>query len=193
MLVYRKTKSNFIFGVDWHYLYAQKVKENDVFSNITTKDGFAINEQGQNASVRVNQRGHSYNFKFGKLFPTPLSNKNSGILMMANIGYLQHKLRIDDVGGLTPQLRGDYKKGYDKLTGGFSVGGFLGYLYMSDNRYLNFYGGIEYYFASTQSLRGYNYNSMNVDNQKRKDILAGLRIGIILPIYDKNPNEFYYY
>lgn len=191
--VYRKTGKNFIFGIDWHYLYAQNVKENNIFDNISNSDGFLINEQGQNASVRINQRGNSFNLKAGKIFPTPLSNKNSGILFMANIGYLQHKLRIDDVGNLSPQIRGNYRKGYDRLTGGLAIGGFLGYIYMSNSRYLNFFGGIEYFYASTKSLRGYNYDTMSPDNQRRKDILAGLRIGIILPIYEKNPNEFYFY
>jgi len=190
---YRKTKKNFIFGVDWYFLFAQKVKEQDMFSNILTGDGFFINENGQNASVRLYQRGHSFNAKFGKIFPFGKLNKNSGILFLLNGGWLQHKIKIEDLGSLTPALSKEYKKGYDRLTGGINVGFFAGYVFMSDNRYFNFFGGIEGYYANTKSLRTWDFQKNKYDDTKRKDALLGLKVGIILPLYKRATNAFYIY
>ena len=65
-------------------------------------------------------------------------------------------------------------------------------MYLSDNRLLNFYFGIEGYQAFTQSVRKLNYDTGLPDTKKRLDMLYGLRFGWILPLYKKTPNEFYY-
>jgi len=190
---YRKTKKNFVFGVDWYFIFAQKVKEQDMFSSVLNSDGFFIDENGQNASVRLYQRGHCFNAKIGKIFPIGRPNKNSGLLFLLNGGWLQHKIKIEDLGNLTPALNKEYKKGYDRLAGGLNVGFFAGYIFMSDNRYFNFFGGVEGYYANTKSLRSWDFQKMKYDDSKRKDVLLGLKVGIILPLYKRATNAYYIY
>jgi hypothetical protein len=182
-----------VFGVDWYFIFAQKVKEQDMFSSVLNSDGFFIDENGQNASVRLYQRGHCFNAKIGKIFPIGRPNKNSGLLFLLNGGWLQHKIKIEDLGNLTPALNKEYKKGYDRLTGGLNVGFFAGYIFMSDNRYFNFFGGVEGYYANTKSLRSWDFQKMKYDDSKRKDVLLGLKVGIILPLYKRATNAYYIY
>jgi len=107
-------------------------------------------------------------------------------------GYMQHKINIYDVGKNVPQLNNDFKKGYDRLTGGFGLNQFIGYLHLSNNKIANFYAGFEFNQAFTKGMRGYQYDLMKEDNIKRTDIQIGFRIGWILPLY-KRLNEYYYY
>jgi hypothetical protein len=107
-------------------------------------------------------------------------------------GYFQSKIKLYDAQQKIAAVKGDLVYGYDRLSSGFSVTQFLGYMYLSDNRLLNFYFGIEGYQAFTQSVRKLNYDTGLPDTKKRLDMLYGLRFGWILPLYKKTPNEFYY-
>jgi hypothetical protein len=64
---------------------------------------------------------------------------------------------------------------------------------MSDNRYFNFFGGVEGYYANTKSLRSWDFQKMKYDDSKRKDVLLGLKVGIILPLYKRATNAYYIY
>ena len=110
---------------------------------------------------------------------------------MIGAGYMQHKINIYDVGKSLPQLKGDLKKGYDRLTGGFACTQFLGYLYLSENRMANFYAGFEFNEGFTKGLRGLQYDTMASDAAKRTDVQIGFRVGWILPLY-KRIKDFYY-
>ena len=88
-------------------------------------------------------------------------------------------------------LTDEMKKGYDRLSNGISVGGFAGYLYLSNNRRINFFTGIDYLYTRTVNRRGYNYDEMSYDSEKRDDILFGVRFGWIIPIYRRVAQEFY--
>ena len=114
---------------------------------------------------------------------------------MFNIGagLLQHHIRIENKDNNTPPVLDEYKKGYDKLTNGLSTREFIGYQYLSNKNILNFYAGFEFYQAWTECRRDYNFDTMEEDNTKRNDYLFGVRVGWILPLYQKAPNEYYYY
>jgi hypothetical protein len=43
------------------------------------------------------------------------------------------------------------------------------------------------------SRRDYDFDIMGYDDTKRKDFLGGIRVGWILPLYQKAPEKFYYY
>lgn len=187
-----KTKKNWIYGIQYSYLFGEKIYENNILDNLRNNDGWIINRNGQEAIIRMFERGHSYMGKFGRLFNVMAPNPNSGFFVTLGAGYLHHKIRIDNVGNDVPQLNKEFKKGYDRLTGGFAVHGFAGYLFLSNSRLTNFYVGVELTQAWTQSLRSFNYDTMQADTQKRLDQLTGFRIGWIIPIYKKSPREFYY-
>ncbi len=83
------------------------------------------------------------------------------------------------------------KKGYDRLSNGIGFTQSVGYLFLSNNRIANFFAGIEMNEAFTKNRRDFNYDQMKKDNQLRTDLLFGIRIGWILPLYKKAPKEFY--
>lgn len=187
-----KTKSQWIFALDWSFMFAEKVRNEDqILSNITTSEGFVIDKTGVFANIHFRQRGFYAALKGGRVFNTRYGNPNSGILVMASLGLLQHKIRIEVHENTAPQLDGDYIKGYDKLTAGPGGSLFLGYLHFSDNKLTNFTVGAEYTFASTKSLRDYDFVLMKKDDTIRRDQLFTLRLSWIIPFYARAPKEFY--
>jgi hypothetical protein len=188
-----KSKKNYLFELEANFLFGGDVKEDNIFQDIATPSGHLINQLGQLAEIRLYQRGLYSSFRIGKLFNFFGPNPNSGIFILAGAGFLQHKIRIENLGNNTPQVMGDYKKGYDRLTNGFAINQFVGYMYLSNNRLLNFYGGAEFIQAWTQNRRSINFDSMEKDDTKRQDLLSGIRIGWIIPLYKKMPQKYYYY
>jgi hypothetical protein len=188
-----KTKKNWVLGIDGNFIFSQNVKELDLFSNIATSQGMLIQHNGMLATISFFQRGFLSSLKAGKIFPVFGPNKNSGIMVLGSGGLLQHKIRIHNPGNQVPQIQGDYKKGYDRLTNGFAASGFLGYMYLSNNRLYNFFAGVEFVHAWTQSRRDIDFDTMIKDETKRRDILYGAKVGWIIPIYKKMPQRYYYY
>ena len=179
-------EGNFIFG---HYLK----NYGSILSNISTKDGQIIDQNGVFASLAISERGYSFFLKAGHLIPLAGPNPNSGLILMAGGGMLQHKYRIENSDNAAPQLRGDYKKGYDHLCNGPAVTEFIGYQYIGNDKKINFFAGLEFIQAWTQSRRAYYFNEMKVPDEKRFDMLSGIKLGWIVPLYRKTGHEFYYY
>lgn len=189
--IFYKTKSNFLFGIEGNYFFGNTVKE-DVLGSFRNQDGTIINNTGVPATIRIFERGFNLFAEAGKIIPISTKNKNSGFLALAGIGYLQHKIKFYNPARDVAQLAGTKYKGYDRLSGGIAFSGFVGYFYLSKNKLANFYLGIESIYGITNGLRGYQYDLMQEDNKKRIDGLTGLRVGWILPLYKRTPQEFYY-
>ncbi|MBL7902387.1 MAG: hypothetical protein JNK73_10355 [Bacteroidia bacterium] len=187
-----KTHKNWILGVEASYLFGGTVKE-DVLEQLTNPDGFVTDNEGYPANLRITQRGLILGLTFGKVIPIFKSNANSGLMITIGAGYLQHKVHIYDASQRVASIAGDLIKGYDRFTSGISVSQFIGYLHMGRKRLSNFYAGFEFYEAFTQSVRKLNYSTGLPDTAKRNDILMGFRIGWILPLYKKAPDDFYVY
>jgi len=187
-----KTRSNWLLGADYSYLFGNKIKESGILDSIKTQSGFIIDANGQYAETRMFERGFSASVKLGKLFPYLGPNKNSGFVGIISFGMLQHKIRIEDIGNRSPQLSKEYRKGYDRLTNGFAISEFVGYLLLSNNRMINVFGGFEFTQAFTQSRRSFNFDTMERDSKQRLDYLSGIRVGIILPLYKRGPMDYYY-
>ncbi len=190
-----KLKSNFIFEFNANYIFGSNLKGDatHLFDSIETANGEIINEYGEFAKLRTFERGFFVGARLGKVFPICKKNPNSGILFMLGGGFLQHKIRIENDGNNVPQILGDYKKGYDKLCYGFSSTEFIGYMFFSKSQLMNFYAGIELYQGFTKSGRSYDYALMKKDTQKRLDLLTSIKVGWVIPIYRRVPDEFYYY
>jgi hypothetical protein len=190
-----KTKKNWIWGVDWTFTFSpqSQVKESlDLFDSINTTNGNVVDANGEYATLLFYERGWTSTLKFGKLFPIWGQNKNSGICLLSGLGYMQHKIRIEDKFNRTPQLTKEYRKGYDRLSSGFMLSQFVGYLYLGNSRLLNFYAGFEVMAGFTKNRRSFNFDTMEQDTKQRIDIYLGPRLGFILPLYKKMPNDFYY-
>jgi hypothetical protein len=188
-----KNKTNWIFALENAFIFGNQIKENQILKNISTQEGYVIAANGQIAEVNLYQRGFFSHARFGRLFSFFAPNVNSGFYATVGIGFLQHKIRIDNVGNTAPQLSQEYKKGYDRLTSGLMISEFLGYSFLSNNRRVNFFAGFEFMQAFTKNKREYNYDLMEYQVQNRKDFLSGIRIGWVIPLYKKLPNDFYYY
>ena len=105
---------------------------------------------------------------------------------------MMHKIRIESLYDAVPQLEGDYRKGYDKLTTGFSSMQFIGYLYQANVRLLKFYAGFEFTQGFTQNVRNYNFDTGGPENDSRIDLQYGFKVGWILPISHRTKSEYYY-
>jgi hypothetical protein len=189
-----KFKSNLIAGLEGGFIFSENVKnESQYLKMIGTADGNVISEAGTFAGVFFHQRGFNIGARFGGIIPAFGPNQNSGILLMGGAGMLQHKIRIEVDENNAPQLRDDYKKGYDRLTNGPSISQFIGYVHFDNDRTINFKIGLEFTQAWTQSRRPYDFDRMEPDTQKRFDSLWGIRLGWVLPLYKRAPREYYYF
>ncbi len=189
-----KTRKNFFYGLQWSYLFGEQLRETGIFDSISTSGGFIIDKEGKFADVRIFERGFTLHASGGKIFNQFLSpNKNSGILLTGGVGYMQHKLRIYDNGARAPQLSKEYLKGYDRLTSGVMFSEFIGYWFMSESRYVNFFAGFEFYQGFTKSRRSWDYDLMRADTENRVDLLYGFRAGWVIPLYHRNTEKYSYY
>ena len=186
-----KTKKNWIFGIESNYMFGRKVKE-DVTIQLKNSDGFVVDNEGYPADLRVTERGLGLRLLGGKVFKVLNANPNSGLMVTIGFGYLQHKINLYDAQQKIAAIKGDRKYGYDRLTAGVSISQFVGYLFLSENRLLNFYFGFESSQTFSKSLRKLNYDTGLPDTKQRLDVLSGLRFGWVLPLYKKTPNDFYY-
>lgn len=186
-----KSKRNWIFGLNGDFLFGKKIKEH-LFDSIS-KDNYIISNEGDFADVRLYERGFTVLGKIGRMFPVSKTRPNCGIVANLGIGFIQHKIRIEVIGNNVPQLSNEYKKGYDRLSNGVLLNQNVGYLYLSNNRLVNLYFGLECMEGFTQSRRSFDYDRMQQDTQKRLDVLYGAKVAWILPLYKRAPKEFYTY
>jgi hypothetical protein len=187
-----KTKKNWLFGIESNYFFGRNVKE-DVTTQLKNPEGYITDNDGFPADIRITERGLGIHLFGGKVFRIGNVNPNSGLLITIGAGYLQHKINLYDAQQKIAAFKGNLKHGYDRLSAGISFTQFVGYLFLSERRMLNFYFGVEAYEGYTRSLRKLNYDTGLPDTRLRQDILLGLRAGWVLPLYKKRPNEFYYY
>ena len=187
-----KTKRNLFFGASGSFFFGDQIKEMGILDSLKTSTGFIINQNGNPAVVRLYERGVTVSLHVGKMFNVFAGNKNSGLLLYAGPTYIRHKIKINDIGRQSPQLVDSYQKGYDRLTAGFGAQEFIGYIYLGNKRMLNCFFGFEFTQAFTKSQRSFDYVLMKADTDKRTDLLYGIRVGWILPLYKRVPQQFYY-
>ena len=188
-----KLKSNWMFGVEAQFLFGDDVKETNVIDNLRTPpDGNIIDANGKYADLTMEERGLELLVKGGRIFSFKKPNPNSGILTTVGVGYLQHRIRIDTPGSPTPYLEDDYNKGYDRLCSGLALTEFLGYMYFSNNRLINFYAGFEFTQAFTKNKREVNFDTGLSQHESRTDLLTCIRLGWVIPIYKRSSEKVYY-
>ena len=129
---------------------------------------------------------------FGKKINLNINRSKSGIVPTLGVGYVYHKIFIENILGETPQLNEDLKKGYDRLSGGFSLKQSLTFMYLSDNNMKNFNIGLELIECWTKDLRVNNYTN-NIIPKNRFDLFIGITFQWIVPLKKRTTNNFYYY
>lgn len=190
-----KTHTNWIFGAEYNFLFGNYAREGDsIFKNLLTSEGNIISGDGTPALVGVFERGSAVGVKFGKLFPVIKNTKNSGIFITAGLGYMMHKIRIEVENQGAPQLKGDYRRGYDRLSGGLMLNQAIGFMYFGQSRLLNFTFSIEAFEGWSKAYRDYYFDLMAPPPDGRQfDFLIGPKIAWMIPLRQRLPKEFYYY
>lgn len=191
--ILKKLQNNYLVGIDGSYIFGSKIKQENLFESISTENGEIINKDGLFANVLTYQRGLSTFLTGGKAFLFA-ENNHSGIYFIAGLGYMQHKIRIQTQEDIIPHLDDEYKKGYDRLSGGLSMKMTMNYMYFSKRNNIKFFVGFEFIKGWSKNLREYNFDQMtHATGELRNDIVLGIKSGIIIPILRKNSEEFHYF
>jgi len=185
-----KNSSNWTFGVEGGFIFGRNVKP-PVAVNIRTADGEIIDNDGGLVEMLVQQRGFYFTGFVAKTLPIIGPNPNSGLFLKGGVGLLQHKIRLETRKNDISILEGDYIKGFDRLTNGLVLQQFVGYQHCSNNQRVNYTIGLDFMEGFTQSRRDYNFDLQRRDDQKRLDILVGIRVGWSLLLYRAAPNSVY--
>ncbi len=186
------TESLWHAGIKGMFLFGNRVGE-DVVSNLRTTQGDIIGNDRALADISLRERGYFAGLYVGKVFSFSEKQPHSGIKLSLGGGIMQHKVRVQDNRNSVIQITGEYAKGYDRLTNGPALYGFLGYQHLAANRRLNFLAGVDYMLGFTENKRAYNFNEQRHDDTARTDSLFGFRIGLILPItYGVPPASIFY-
>ena len=182
-----------LFGAESDFMFGGQIKELDVLRYLRTTNGTMITVNGELNDIPIFSRGWSVKANVGRIVPFKKPNKNSGLLFKLGFGYMQHKLIIDANKDRIPQLNAMYKKGYDRLCGGLNLSQFIGYLFLDNKKYINFYIGVELQEGFTKSLRPWQIDINAALPSNRLDMMFGLKAGWIIPVYAKEKvNKFYY-
>lgn len=189
-----KTKSNWLLGAEYDFHFGNNVINGlEIFDNMMTSDGQVISGNGTPALVALFERANSFGAKFGKVIPVS-QDKNSGIFITAGIGYITHKIRIEVENQSAPQLKGDYKRGYDRLSSGLMLNQAIGFMYFGKSRLLNFTISVEAFEGFVKPQRDYYFDLMAPPpDNKQFDFLIGPKISWMIPVRQRGLKEFYYY
>jgi hypothetical protein len=187
-----KTRKNLIFGADFLFFFGNDVKNAEsIASDLRLSNGEIVGIDGEFINELIFQRGLTTGFYVGKIFPLLGPNPNSGLEVRLGLNYLEHRtlieLREDDY----PPLEGEYRKGYDRKRAGLATYQYVGYRHFSNNRYANFFIGIDFYQGFTTDYRSYNFDDMKVTDGDYLDFLIGLRFGWTIPVYKRYADKFY--
>ncbi|MCC6819042.1 MAG: hypothetical protein IT245_09140 [Bacteroidia bacterium] len=163
-------------------IFGSQVKENGIFDTLIRNSGYLIDVNGNYAEVKQYQRGYNWHIDIGKIIPINKFDKNSGLLLTAGLGFTQHNIKYTFQRTVLPQLEGEYAKGYDRLTNGLLLRGFLGYQRIDPKSMFNFIIGIEFLNGITQNRRAYNYDTRMADLTRRNDTQIGLKLGFMIAL-----------
>lgn len=187
-----KDRHNWNYGVRMEFLIGKQIKEDSLLYGVMTSSGAVIGSTGSLMNVGTFERGYLIGVQVGKILSVLQANRNSGIMIMGSTGFIQHKIKLFDRDFAFPQLTGDYRKGYDRLTNGWFLEEFVGYNYFSTNKLINAYAGFSLMEGFTRGRRDYLYDVMRADNEARLDLLLSFKIGWVVTIYKRNVEEIYY-
>ena len=189
--LYYKNASNWVYGAESSFIFGNRIVDNSLINSyVFTSGGSIIGADGYPADIFFFERGLEISARVGKLIPMLKNNSDSGLFLQGGIGFLQHKIHIDQRGNAVVYLQGEYAKGIDRLTNGVMLTQYIGYMHLG-RRWTNFNIGIEAMEGFTKNRRAYNYDEMRAETETRLDILLSIRFGLILPVYNKKDNFFY--
>ncbi len=187
-----KTKSNWMIGAKFDFVLGGKIRQDSLMINIRSADGSFIDNTGIRKNVGIFERGYLAGVQLGRIVSLTGTKSDNGLLIMTGVGFMQHKISIVDKDGSINQIKGDYKKGYDRLTNGTYIEQFIGYSHFADNAIINYHIGFDIAAGFTKGRRDYLYDVMRTDNANRIDLLFGIRAGWYIPIFHRKSEEIFF-
>lgn len=189
-----KTKKNWIYAADGNFIFGNKIHIEGLLDNLRDEAGTITNSSGSPAEILFFVRGFNINAMVGKVIPIWSPNDNSGLMIQLGAGYLWHRLRIESQQDEVPQIEEENLKGYDRLTIGFNTTQFIGYNFMANQGVYNFYGGFYFQQGFTQDQRDIFWDKPNefVSKDIRIEYQFGFKVGWLVPVYKRQPKEFYF-
>lgn len=205
-----KTQGNWLFAANGNFIFGDQIKGSRIDllgESITTVYGEVIGGGGIPSSLAFFQRGLLFQAEIGKLFPFE-PNPNSGFFVQVGAGYLRNRMRIDyqiEAQNKPYPLVDDYQYGYDRMRGGLALHAETGYLMLSNSKIYNFSVSLEATYARTKPLRDYDFRVFYDENgepqimgytdktKRFNDFYYGIRLSWMIPTYQRQPEEYYYY
>ncbi|MCB0539045.1 MAG: hypothetical protein KDE33_16145 [Bacteroidetes bacterium] len=190
-----KFKANWQIGAEGGFLFGTKVKETDHIKHTLASNGQTITNEGPLDDVNLNLRGAIVKLNAGKGFYFRKSKPNSGLLVKLGIGYMQHKILIDVDKKKTPQLTGNYAKGYDRFSNGILLSQYIGLIKLNKGKFVNLALGFELTEAFTHNARPYDFYLNQKLKETRVDLMYGIKLNWYIPVYfgKTTKSEYYYY
>lgn len=187
-----KTKSNWIFGLKGDFLFGDRIKEDSLMANIRDENGAFIDQNGHRMNVGIYERGYMLGVQGGYILTLGKSKGENGLLIMPGVGFIQHRIKIFDKDNNISSIKGDYKKGYDRLVNGIYYEQYVGYNHFAANQLLNYHIGLDFVAGFDQGRRTYLYDVRRSGEDKRIDILFGIRAGWYIPIFHRKSEDYYF-
>jgi len=191
-----KMKNNWSIDFGFKYLFGGDVRQDVIdstFKNLVC-DGYFIASNGVASSeIELEFRGVSFYLQAGKIISVTKRYRNSGMWIKCGMGVTQHFMNIKNPENKVLSLTPEYRKGYDKLTLGFSLYQFIGYAHMNKRNLFCLYGGIEFFENFAKRQREFDFSLMKKDDSKRFEAMVGFKIGWIIPLYKHDTNREFYY
>jgi hypothetical protein len=186
-----KTNKNITFGLEWHYFFSKNVKEaNEILKGLYNSQGFFLDQNGDPSLVAVFERGHIITGTVGKIFPIGI-NYDSGLQVKFGAGFMRHRIRIDNEFEETPQISGEYKELYDRLTSGLVLSQFVGYTHFGSTRVVNYYIGFEIFEGFTKGRRDWQADLQRPYTESRFELLYGVKFGWMIPFRRRLVADYY--
>ncbi len=185
-----KTAKNWQLELEGNFLFSKNIKEPNVLAFLQTSEGYIIDRYGDAANVLMYERGFTESIIIGKLTPFKGTNKNSGLMIKLGIGFMHHKIRIENQDDKVPALTKKNLVYVDRLTMGLALKQYIGYQHFGDGKLTNFNIGLEVTEGFTQGMRDYQFGYGEY-REKRTELLLGIRLGWLIPVYRQAPAEYY--
>lgn len=184
-----KAKTGIQYGAKVGVLTGREVKD-FVFESARNNSGFVIADNGFPGDIITSQRGLVIGAFGSKNIFASKDNKRF-IYLGAGFGVLQHKIRIRSISGFVPQYDGDYKKGYDRNSRGPYIEESIG---LRIRKYrLNLDLEFEFIQGFTKNLRILNFDTREMDNERKLDVLMGFKATYYLTFLNNTEGKDIYY
>lgn len=186
-----KSANNWLTGIGYNVMFSNNLNE-PIGGNLTNAQGQIVGTDGFVAEIIPQMTGYNLQFKTGKIISISDKNVDSGILLMAGIGFLQHKINLNNAYATTPQIDGEYAKGYDKLTNGVMLSQTISFFRLDKKGLFNYQIGVELGEGFTKNRRNFNFDTRSTEDKTRFDFMIGLKFCIYVPAYLSAKDEYYY-